>query len=96
MVGQFKNDTLKYHAHGAVNVAGYVSLGAVGAPSWSDSATYRVQLMGPGANTIALGAGDVVGDDSVTHGKQKGVKYISFSSRSIRPTICIPFVVSII
>ena len=32
--------------------------------------------MGPGANAIALGAGDVAGDDSVTHGKQKGVKYI--------------------
>ena len=53
-----------------------MSLGAVGDPTWADSATYRVQLMGSGANAIALGAGDAVGDGPVSHGKQKGVKYI--------------------
>ncbi len=53
-----------------------MSFGAVGDPSWSDSATYRVQLMGGGSNTISLGAGTTAGDGPVTHGKQKGVKYI--------------------
>ena len=75
-VGEFKDDALKNHYHGAVNVAGYVSLGAIGDGTWSEYATYRVQLMGGGSNTIALGAGTTAGDGPVTHGKQKGVKYI--------------------
>jgi hypothetical protein len=32
--------------------------------------------MGGGSNTIQLGSGVPAGDGPITHGKQKGVKYI--------------------
>lgn len=72
--GQFKDDQMQTHRHGAVQVNGLVSLGAVGDPSWSESALYSTTLSGTSNNTISLSAGSNTGrSGTTTHGKQKAV-----------------------
>jgi microcystin-dependent protein len=72
--GQFKDDQLQTHNHGAVKVNGEADFGVIGDPSWSEPSVYSTTISGGSNNTISLSVGNNTGrSGTTTHGKQKAV-----------------------